>query len=99
MDMDEATEAAALWGSAQNEVYPTNLRLRMALRALEFFGAAYDKARENYINIIVDGPPGPEFGQFVEVEDDEGHSLKVGTWTGPDENGHYRLRLAVADDV
>ena len=32
------------------------------------------------INIIFDGPPGPEGGRFVEVETDDGHSIKVGEW-------------------
>lgn len=32
------------------------------------------------INIIFDGPPAPESGRFVEVEDDNGHGLHVGEW-------------------
>jgi hypothetical protein len=32
------------------------------------------------INIIFDGPPGPESGRFVEVETDDGHSINAGEW-------------------
>jgi hypothetical protein len=32
------------------------------------------------INIIFDGPPGPESGCFVEVETDDGKSLNAGEW-------------------
>lgn len=44
--MDPASEAAAFWGSAENNVYPIEQRLTMALKALEFYGAAYDAAEE-----------------------------------------------------
>ncbi len=33
------------------------------------------------INIIFDGPPGPESGRFVEVETDDGKSISIGEWT------------------
>lgn len=33
-----------------------------------------------YIDIVFDGPPGPESGGFVEVEDENGCSISVGTW-------------------
>jgi hypothetical protein len=36
-------EAAAFWGSAQNEVYSVKDRLAMALQALEFFGKSYER--------------------------------------------------------
>ena len=32
------------------------------------------------INIVFDGPPGPEPGRFVEVETDSGKSINVGEW-------------------
>ena len=44
------------------------------------------------INIVFDGPPGPESGRFVEVEDDEGKSISVGEWyERPD--GLWALRI------
>lgn len=44
-----------------------------------------------YIDIVFDGPPGPESGRFVEVEDDAGTSISVGEWveTPP----YWRLRI------
>jgi len=32
------------------------------------------------INIVFDGPPGPEAGRFVEAEDAFGKSIKCGEW-------------------
>lgn len=32
------------------------------------------------IRIVFDGPPGPQSGRFVEVEDEHGRSMSVGTW-------------------
>ena len=44
------------------------------------------------INIILDGPPGPEAGRFVEVETDDGKSLNIGEWRKqPD--GFWALRI------
>ncbi|MFB1500848.1 hypothetical protein [Thiocapsa sp. N5-Cardenillas] len=33
------------------------------------------------INVIFDGPPGPEAGRFVEVETDDGRSINAGEWS------------------
>jgi hypothetical protein len=44
------------------------------------------------INVIFDGPPAPEAGRFVEVEDDAGRSLRIGEWLQrPD--GLWALRI------
>lgn len=54
---------------------------------------------DNYIDIVFDGPPSShESGRFVEVENEAGASIGVGTWIGPDEQGvnaapFWRLRL------
>lgn len=53
-----------------------------------------------YIDIVFDGPPGPESGRFVEVENEQGQSISTGEWvdpaTNPDEmNMLWRLRLKV----
>ena len=32
------------------------------------------------INIVFDGPPGPDPGRFVEVEDTDGNGVGVGEW-------------------
>ena len=32
------------------------------------------------LRIVFDGPPGPEAGRFVEVEDEHGKSITAGEW-------------------
>jgi hypothetical protein len=48
------------------------------------------------INIIFDGPPGPEAGRFVEVETDDGKSIKIGEWEERSD-GMWVLRIDVAE--
>lgn len=49
---------------------------------------------EPYIDIVFDGPPGAEFGRFVEVENEQGQSIQVGEWVGPGgERDFWRLRI------
>lgn len=49
-----------------------------------------------HIDFVCDGPPGPDGGRFVEVEDANGNSLKVGSWLQrPD--GNWTLRITVAE--
>lgn len=46
----------------------------------------------SHIDIVFDGPPGPEAGRFVEVEDATGKSISFGEWTKrPD--GYWALRF------
>lgn len=50
---------------------------------------------DDYIDIVFDGPPGPEAGRFVEVENAQGASIRVGDWIErPD--GYWVLRIATA---
>ena len=44
------------------------------------------------MRIVFDGPPGPEAGRFVEVEDDKGNSINAGTWHQR-EDGYWELCL------
>jgi hypothetical protein len=47
-----------------------------------------------YVDIVFDGPPAPESGRFVEVEDDTGRSINLGEWIHrPD--GFWALRLPI----
>ena len=47
------------------------------------------------IDIVFDGPPGPEAGRFVEVENAQGQSIRFGEWVQrPD--GYWALRFARA---
>jgi len=49
-------------------------------------------------HIVFDGPPIPEAGRFVEVEDDQGHSIAPGYWTDRGD-GFWELILPRPDDV
>jgi hypothetical protein len=44
------------------------------------------------INIIFDGPPGPNAGRFVEVETDDGKSISIGQWV--QKGNYWSLRIA-----
>jgi hypothetical protein len=44
-----------------------------------------------FIDIVLTEPPGPH-SEFVEVEDDNGNSVKIGQWI-TDESGMTRLRI------
>ena len=44
------------------------------------------------INIVFDGAPGPKSGRFIEVEDDEGVSIKIGEWI-EGRDGFWVLRI------
>jgi len=44
------------------------------------------------IDIVFDGPPGPESGRFVEVENTEGRSIKFGEWVHR-ADGYWVLRI------
>ncbi len=44
------------------------------------------------IDIVFDGPPGPEAGRFVEVEDGSGASFSLGEWVER-EDGFWALRI------
>lgn len=46
------------------------------------------------IDIVFDGPPGPEAGRFVEVENSKGESISVGKWIERDD-GFWALRITI----
>lgn len=46
MSMSPSHEAAAFWGSAENQAYPLEDRLAMALQALKFFGGETERLQE-----------------------------------------------------
>ena len=46
--------------------------------------------REKPFQIRFDGPPGPEAGRFIEVEDREGKSIRKGRW---DQDGEHWLLI------
>jgi hypothetical protein len=49
------------------------------------------------IDVLFDGPPGPEAGRFVEVEEAAtGRSISFGNWIPPSVDGYWRLRFDAA---
>ncbi len=46
------------------------------------------------IDIVFDGPPSHESGRFVEVEDRNRRSIRIGEWVERDD-GYWVLRLDV----
>lgn len=46
-----------------------------------------------YVDIVFDGPPGPEPNGFVEVEDAERRSIRFGEWVERDD-GCWALRIS-----
>ena len=54
--------------------------------------SAHQHAENIPVNIVFDRPPGPESCRFVEVETDQGKSIKLGEWIErPD--GLWALRI------
>lgn len=45
-----------------------------------------------FLDVVLDGPPGPDGGRFVEVEDANGRSVDVGEWRRR-EDGLWALRI------
>lgn len=45
-----------------------------------------------HIDFVFDGPPGPEGPRFVEVENEEGKSIRVGRWLERDD-GFWVIRI------
>jgi len=50
-----------------------------------------------FIDIVFDGPPAPESGRFIEVEDEQGRSINAGEWIQRDD-GYWALRIRQAGD-
>ena len=50
----------------------------------------------DHVDIVFDGPPGPEPGRFIEVEDATGKSIAFGEWIER-ADGRWALRITDAD--
>lgn len=46
------------------------------------------------VDVVFDGPPGPDPGRFVEVEDEAGQSVDVGEWVERSD-GYWALRITI----
>lgn len=50
------------------------------------------------INVIFDGPPGDRGGRFVDIEDENGKSIRVGKWLPVDQSAlFWKLRITPLD--
>ena len=65
---------------------------RLVRTALAPQPEAPDDERAEALNVIFDGPPGPTAGRFVEVETDDGRSVRAGEWIKRDD-GLWSLRI------
>jgi hypothetical protein len=69
---------------------PVALSLRTVAIARELIEGSDDAAA--FLDIVIDGPPGPESGRFIECEGPDGASVKAGEWIErPD--GMWALRI------
>lgn len=50
------------------------------------------------VDIVFDGPPGPEAGHFVEAESPPGRSIRLGEWVKRDD-GYWALRFSPAQSA
>jgi len=49
-----------------------------------------------HVDIVFDGPPGPEGNRFIEVEDASGRNIAFGEWIER-KDGRWVLRITAAD--
>ena len=49
-----------------------------------------------HVDIVFDGPPGPESGRFIEAEDANGNSIRFGEWIER-ADGRWVLPITAAD--
>ncbi len=56
------------------------------------FSPGFGRKDGQYVDVVFDGPPGPESGRFVEVEDSKGASVNFGEWVLRDD-GFWVLRI------
>ena len=50
----------------------------------------------DHIDVVFDGPPGPEGCRLIEVKDVAGNSIRFGTWIERSD-GRWALRITAAD--
>ena len=52
--------------------------------------------KAEHVDIVFDGPPGPEGNRFIEVEDASGRSIALGEWIERQDR-RWVLRITAAD--
>ena len=61
-------------------------------------GRTNDPDTRRQIDVLFDGPPGPEAGRFVEIESPPGTSIRFGEWVDRG-NGYWALRFSAPADA
>jgi hypothetical protein len=51
---------------------------------------------KRFIDVVFDGPPGPDSGRFVEVENEYGHRVNLGKWIDRGD-GYWALRIQLGE--
>lgn len=85
-----ATDLAADWtedGRTDRDDYELARRAAIA-------GMAAAREEIEVVDVVFDGPPAPESGRFIEVENLAGASIAIGEW-GNRDDGTWALRLKV----
>jgi len=97
MDLKGITHAVKDYGDSEPEIVRVKLYYENLIARLESQLTIERKKGANrmFINIIFDGPPSHEAGRFVEVETDDGRSIKVGEWVER-LHGYWALRIKVS---
>lgn len=80
-----------IWGAASPDCGPENYEFIVADVLTKIAAAALSRQ----IDIVFDGPPGPNSGRFVEVEDEAGRSVDVGDWIER-RDGYWALRIQIS---
>ena len=79
-----------IWGALCPDCGPENYKLiAREVRKLR------DQIENAYVDVVFDGPPGPESPRFVEVENEQGKSIDFGKWMKRFD-GWWVLRIPVA---
>jgi hypothetical protein len=79
-----------IWGGASPDCGPENYDFIVADVLTKIAAAALTRQ----IDIVFDGPPGPNPGRFVEVEDGSGRSVDVGDWIERGDR-YWALRIQI----
>jgi hypothetical protein len=79
-----------IWGAFSPDCGPENYDFIVA----DVLTKTAAVALTRQIQIVFDGPPGPDSGQFVEVEDEAGRSVDVGNWVER-QDGYWALRIQI----
>jgi hypothetical protein len=90
MDMTPEQAMREIWAAVSPDCGPENYDFIVA----DVLTKAAAAALTRQIDIVFDGPPGPNSGRFVEVEDEAGRSVDVGDWIESDD-GYWALRIQI----